>query len=273
MQSFLASCLFASALAASGDYDYAENGANWADQPINFLCGNGTQQSPIDLTGARHNMALNLDVNVTAYNNFTAGQVQKLTHTVQVDLTSGSFEKTFQTTAASKFVAKQLHFHSPSEHTIDGKHCDIEMHIVHSYEDGSYGGVIGIMFDREAGDEENAFIKQIEPVFALGEQRLKTTASNINVRSFLEGIDMEAFYSYDGSLTTPPCTEGIKWSVLKQVLPLSTAQFDKFSAQWGEEGNNRVVQELNGRTIFAEASSYTMSAAIIGAAILTQALF
>lgn len=70
------------------------------------------------------------------------------------------FEKTFENGNTSEFVAAQFHFHAPSEHTVNGKHMDLEMHIVHTYEDGSLGGVIGVFFDREeGGDGKSLFIE------------------------------------------------------------------------------------------------------------------
>lgn len=80
------------------------------------------------------------------------------------------------------------------------------------------------------------------------------TTGPLFVRNFLEGLDTSEFWSYDGSLTTPPCTEGIKWTVLKEVQTISTRQVDYFNALWmsnsgftdvGGMGNNRPVQPLN----------------------------
>lgn len=74
--------------------------------------------------------------------------IEELTHTLEVPITTGGFTKTFEDDSESKFKAAQFHFHSPSEHTVNGKHYDAEMHIVNSYEDGSLGGgVISLLFD------------------------------------------------------------------------------------------------------------------------------
>ena len=70
-------------------------------------------------------------------------------------------------------------------------------------------------------------------------------------------LDLDDFFSYNGSLTTPPCTEGIKWNVLNRVLPISTEQLEEFTtlladdpAFAGGNGNNRVVQPVNGRALY-----------------------
>lgn len=106
--------------------------------------------------------------------------------------------------------------HAPSEHTYRGEHFDLELHFVHTYLDGSLGAVIGVFFDREkGGDGDNLFIDQLNSIFTGA--GVKRTDQKVNVEGFLDSLNLNEFWSYDGSLTTPPCTEGIKWSVLKSV--------------------------------------------------------
>ena len=163
----------------------------------------------------------------------------------------------FDSENKSSFSLAQFHVHAPSEHTYRGEHFDLEMHFVHTYTAGGLGAVIGVFFDREkGGDGDNLFIEQLNAIWngAAGDTR---TNQKVNVEGFLDSLDMTEFWSYDGSLTTPPCTEGIKWSVLKNVQPISEAQLAKFTALWAGKadyaagnGNNRVTQPLNGRTVF-----------------------
>lgn len=139
-----------------------------------------------------------------------------------MDFTGGTLQLTFADGEQAQFTPAQLHFHSPSEHTVDGVHYDLEMHIVHTYMDGSLGGVLGIFFDVEVGVENpqaNEFINSLRfadavpaPGFELGQ---------VDLASYLSTIPMDKFWSYNGSLTTPLCTEGIKWTVLDTVQPLS----------------------------------------------------
>ena len=135
----------------------------------------------------------------------------------------------------SLYEPLQLNFHSPSEHTVGGKYYDLEMHIIHQYKgtSGQLGAVIAIFFDvEEGGDFYNSFIgsldfenavpyspgdpdppndeEPIPPIFG-------TPLLNVQLASLLTAIDMTKYWSYPGSLTTPPCTEGIKWTVIKEV--------------------------------------------------------
>merc|ERR1712032_1326562 len=83
---------------------------------------------------------------------------------IQMDVDDGLMKRTFEDGTTANFKPLQLHFHAPSEHTVDGKHYDLKMHIVHLYEDGSLGGVLGVMFDRSADttDESDEFIGSLD---------------------------------------------------------------------------------------------------------------
>jgi carbonic anhydrase len=120
------------------------------------------EQSPIDLDNAVKDRNLNLDLNYFDYTDANKVEIKRLSHTVEVTLPTGQqggFAKTSEDGNMSDFVALQFHFHSPSEHTVKGRHMDLEMHIVHTYADGSLGGVIGVLFDRETGgDGKNLFV-------------------------------------------------------------------------------------------------------------------
>lgn len=103
-----------------------------------------------------------------------------------------------------------------------GKHMDLEMHIVHlpgadsPHGDKGYA-VLGIFFDmEEGGDGENAFLNQMS-----GLDSAESFTGPLGLRGFLQSLNLDEFWSYPGSFTTPPCTEGVRWSVLKTVQPIS----------------------------------------------------
>ena len=114
-----------------------------------------------------------------------------------------------------------MHFHAPSEHTIDGENKGLELHLVHrDVETLKAAAVVSIMFDVIDGDgQEDIFLDGIEPALyepddlAVSDEHIGA----LNLMSFLEDVDFRASYYYDGSFTTPPCTEGIKWFVVTKV--------------------------------------------------------
>lgn len=129
---------------------------------------------------------------------------------------------------------------------------------MHLYPDGSLGAVIGVFFDRKwGGDQENFFIEQLLPMFSAPANQITVVNKPVFIASFLNSLDIDDFWSYDGSLTTPPCTEGIKWTVLKKAQPISDRQLKFFNDFWKNNqtfaagrGNNREVQPLNDRRLF-----------------------
>ena len=123
------------------------------------------------------------------------------------------------------------------------------MHIVHSYLDGSLGGVLGIFFDVEDGvmnEQATQFIDSLQFANAVPDPGFELGA--VNLADFLETVDMDKFWSYNGSLTTPLCTEGIKWTVVDDVQTISQANLDAIANLISP--NNRAVQPLNDRTLY-----------------------
>ena len=143
-----------------------------------------------------------------------------------------------------------IHFHLNSEHTINGKNYDMEMHIVHentNKEDkNNLHMVIAYIFEIDDDDEENSFINSIG--FNTGEE-----VKNVNVKDIVKNEDV---YYYKGSLTTPPCTEDVNWVVIEDIKKMSQEQFDKFKEYVKKlnnnysNGNNRKTFELNGRKVY-----------------------
>jgi carbonic anhydrase len=143
-----------------------------------------------------------------------------------------------------------IHFHLNSEHTINGKNYDMEMHIVHentnTEDKNNLHMVIAYIFEIDDDDEENSFINSIG--FNTGEE-----VKNVNVKDIVKNEDV---YYYKGSLTTPPCTEDVNWVVIEDIKKMSQEQFDKFKEYVKKlnnnysNGNNRKTFELNGRKVY-----------------------
>jgi len=212
--------------------------ANWADLDEAYrTCRTGRNQSPIDLASG-----LDTDLPELKFEYYSQHTIHETNngHTIQVDLEPGSF--LFIETHDRRFEARQLHFHSPSEHTVAGESFAMEMHIVHSDEDGNLA-VVGILF--RTGDE-NPILQQIWSFMP------EKSGQTIEEPVPFEESDLlpptREYYLYNGSLTTPPCSEGVLWVVLKNPIEASAAQIEKFRDTMGSS-NNRSVQSQNSRTI------------------------
>lgn len=142
----------------------------------------------------------------------------------------------------------QIHFHTPSEHSLNGELVDMEMHFVtFSGNRDSLGSrfpiaVIGVFF--QVGTQEDPFLAQLMPL--LGLVTSKPSVANATIVPDLPDWGTE-FWEYEGSLTTPPCTQTVHWMVSTKVITASAAQISAFEAIMGK--NNRPVQGLFGRQL------------------------
>jgi carbonic anhydrase len=196
-------------------------------------CGKGLAQSPINLTGA---VPADLPELEFQYRPSPLEAVNK-GHTIQVNLQPGSF----LTIGEDRFQLLQFHYHALSEHTLDGDHFPMELHLVHADEAGNLA-VVGIMM---AIGKPNALITTLWGQIPADPRVVISSPLMINPADLLpEG---RRYFRYDGSLTTPPCTEGVRWHVLTEPIAISWEQVDLFSALIGPSA--RPVQPLNGRKL------------------------
>lgn len=238
------------------EFNYDDIGDNWQVEGFHSpVCASGMEQSPIDLTGGDSDDVLGFVISEhTDYTEEDDKVLEKKTHTLEMGLDSGKLSITFPNGEQDEFNSLQFHAHSPSEHTIDGEFRDLEIHFVHTHPDGDKFAVIGVFF--QSGDyDDNEFIAQLLFDEVEGEE---AELGAVDVASFLDGLNTDAFWHYDGSFTTPPCTEGVEWFVLKEVQEISVDQLNAFQSYgWGNadyengEGNNRRTQPLNSRTLYS----------------------
>lgn len=239
----LASCLFALTTAHAGGggaewtYEGESGPEHWGELSPEFsLCDTGRNQSPVDLVA---DIDVDLPGLVFEYHGTPLRETNN-GHTIQLDIRPGSF----LTISEGGFRAelKQVHFHSPSEHTVNGKHMDMEIHLVHTDEIGDLT-VVGIMI--EAG-EENPLLNKIWAFMPdhAGESR------EAPISVFEAGVlqPTREYFRYNGSLTTPPCSEGVRWIVLQEHLTASAEQIASFKAKAGKV-SNRPVQPDYARLI------------------------
>jgi carbonic anhydrase len=216
-------------------YEGAEGPEHWGELDEAFaLCGIGKSQSPIDVTNASVEDLANLSFH------YQPSEVNILNngHTVQVNYDSGSYMEL----DGVRYDVLQFHHHAPSEHALNGKLYAAEFHIVHKNADGGLA-VVGILV--EEGAENPAFAAYINNL-PVEKSDVKDAGVTIDVADFLPTI--QTTYRYSGSLTTPPCSEGVKWNLLTTPIEMSAAQLTALENLF-EHGNNRPVQPLLDRTL------------------------
>ena len=205
---------------------------HWGDAfPV---CGKGKKQSPLNIVGPFDKSKETLSVD------YKEGPLKMLNngHTIQVNTEPGST----LTIGKESFDLLQFHFHRPSEEQVDGKNASMVAHFVHKSKEGKLA-VIGVMLNE---GKDSAAIKTLWANLPPkeGEEFLPPKVT-FNPASMMP--KEMAFYNYEGSLTTPPCTEGVQFYILKTAVDISKQQLAKFPFKL----NARPVQSLNGRKIAA----------------------
>jgi carbonic anhydrase len=211
----------------------------WGDLEPDFKgCAVGQQQSPIDIRDAQEQPDLapiRFDYKLSPLKIINNG------YTVQVNYEAGSSI----TVNGVSLALKQFHFHHPSETAIDGQHFDLELHLVHLDSAANRTAVVSVLIKSGA---ENPLLRVLlgNVPQSVGEEVTRKKVV-INAASFLPGD--QNYYMYDGSLTTPPCTEPVRWYVMKTLIEASPSQIAAFAKLY--PNNARPEQPLDGRTIAA----------------------
>lgn len=235
------SCLSLAASAAPGPhwtYEGAHGPSHWAELDKGFTeCALGHAQSPIDIRDVTPKAdAPDLDFHYQP----TPLRLINNGHTVQID-ESGADTLTI---GGHAYALAQFHFHTPSEERIQGKAYDMVAHLVHKDASGKLA-VVAVLFKtgRENGALKTVFDNM--PVAAGPEHRVEGT--QFNPADLLPAG--HGYYYFPGSLTTPPCSEGVAWYVLKTPVEASRAQIRQLRALYPH--NARPVQALYGREVIA----------------------
>jgi carbonic anhydrase len=224
---------------SSPHWEYAgESGPSvWSTLAPEFaLCGSGNSQSPVDL----QRVYSGTDPKILFNYRTSKLRVVNNGHTVQVNYEPGSNIKIDDRT----YELIQFHFHTPSEHTIKGQTSEMEVHFVHRSADGALA-VVGVMMHSGNVNEGLQAVWEHLPGLA-GEERTYQTVT-VNAADLLPATG--AYYLYGGSLTTPPCTEGVRWQVMQSPIEVSDAQIMAFRRLFPL--NARPVQPLKDRFVIA----------------------
>ncbi len=220
--------------AAHWGYGGEAGPAVWGGLKPEFtLCGNGKRQSPIDI---RDGIAVDLEPVQFDYR-ASGFRVIDNGHTVQVNVASGNFINI----AGRRWELLQFHFHRPSEERIEGRQFDMVAHLVHKDGDGKLA-VVAVLLDRGS---IQPIIQTIWNNLPLEKGEEQATRAVIDLNHLLPPD--RRYFTYMGSLTTPPCSEGVLWMVMRQPVPVSQEQIDIFARLYPM--NARPVQQASGRLI------------------------
>lgn len=208
--------------------------AHWAELDPRFeTCGQGGNQSPIDIRNA-------VKADLPALNVAYAAAEPTFVnngHTIQVNLPPGQK----LTVGDKQYELLQFHFHTPSEEAINGKRTAMVAHFVHRSDDGQLG-VIAVLI--QPGETNAAFAPVFRHLPREGE-KITVDGLKLDLPALLPAD--KGYYSFAGSLTTPPCSEGVSWMVLKNPIHLGPEQINAFRRVFN--ANARPLQALNGRVI------------------------
>ena len=215
-------------------YDGPGGPEHWASLSEEYAtCSDGRQQSPIDIATYERGDAAPLSFSYSV----DAKSVRNDGRFVHVDYAAGNALSVGQRT----FALKSAHFHSPSEHLIDGASFGAELHLVHADADGNLA-VVGLLFT--PGTPSPVAQEILDAATAVGDTAVKGFA--LNARDYVP--DELGYYRYDGSKTTPPCDEPVDWYVMREPRSISPEQVKGLLALVSGP-NNRPVQPTSNRVI------------------------
>ena len=225
-------------IAASSKPQYGYSGdlapEKWGQlSPLYATCSDGAEQAPVNIVSSatvKQRQASPLQPSYPA----NSADVVNTGTTIQVN-TSGNLK-----IGSNTYKLLQYHFHTPSEEAINGTRYDANVHLVHQDAEGHLA-VIGVIFKTGASNAYLASFWNKLPTQKGNSVKVELPSLNTLLPGSLE------YYSYPGSLTTPPCTEGVRFYILKQPVAMSAAQLAAFRALFPM--NARPLQPLNGRVI------------------------
>ena len=217
-------------------YEEGQSGPqHWGELDEKFtICATGKSQSPVNLTGMIEGQLPDIKFKYQAGGELILNNG----HTIQINYKPGSSI----TVSGQTFELKQFHFHSPSENTIVDHAFPMEAHFVHADTAGNLA-VVAVMI------EEGVKNPELEKAWSRMPEKANDRQSvfiNVDANKLMpSSLD---YYRYNGSLTTPPCTEGVWWLVMKKSITASKDQIEKFTHTL-HHPNNRPVQPINARMI------------------------
>lgn len=217
------------------DYGESKGPSHWAELSSEFApCKNGHRQSPIDIRNAQK---ADLPPIVFDYKPSSLHIIDN-GHTIMINYSPGSFISV----GGKKYALKQFHFHRPSEETIDGKGYEMGVHLVHAGEEGNLA-VVAVLLQK---GKDNPLVHELWKDLPKEKEKEEDLDSvQIDATGLLPAV--RDYYTFSGSLTTPPCSENVTWFVLKHPVTVSTEEIEQFSKLYRHDA--RPTQPLYGRVV------------------------
>lgn len=221
-------------------YDGATGAEHWGElDPEYAVCNAGKEQSPIDIRDAQKG---DLPALQFEYKTSPLKYLINNGYTIRVNYHDAPGTGGFLIVDGKRYQLTQFHFHRPSEESINGRPYDMVLHLMHQASDGKVAGVAVLL---QAGGA-NATVQQIwDHMPKAAGKETEVAGVEINPAGLLPRD--RSYYMYMGSLTAPPCTEGVTWFVLKTPVEISAEQINAFAALYPHDV--RPLQPLNGRVV------------------------
>lgn len=209
----------------------------WAElSPDNRLCAVGTRQSPIDI---RDGLGVDLEKIAFDYRPSSFSVLDE-GHTVRVDVAPGNG----LTVMGRRYELQEFHFHRPSEERVNGQQFEMVAHLVHRDAQG-HVAIVAVLLERGPDDRPQPVIQTVWANLPLERGEATRPQAQIDLGQLLPAD--RGYYTYMGSLTTPPCSEGVLWMVMRQPVPLTAQQIAVFARLYPM--NARPLQAGSGRLI------------------------
>lgn len=231
------------------DYSGESGPEYWAQLESGSECA-GRHQSPINILEIETTVGNSLDqISELNYeDNTSLTSITNNGHTIQYNF-DGELNKFIY--EDKEYQMKQFHFHAPSEHTLNGVRYPLEIHLVHHNEKSNSYVVFAFLVHQGESDPTFTFLEKFLPI---KEGETKDISATYNLGTTVKdvfGMDSVEAFTYDGSLTTPPCTEKVHWIVFKNASSASASQI-KILEDLMPKNNYRDVQPINDRTVYKE---------------------
>ncbi|MCP3028597.1 carbonic anhydrase [Halobacillus sp. A5] len=224
---------------AEWSYEGDNGPENWGELDDDYAaCANGKEQSPVNIDSAHANEneeREDIEINYQS----TSFSLANNGHSIQANSSSSDNHLIMN---EKEYELAQFHFHQPSEHLFNDHRYEMELHLVHETEDGD-AAVIGIMIEE---GEENDTLSDLWDQLPSEE-----TEGDVNIEEPVELRELlpedQTSFHYEGSLTTPPCTEEVKWMLFEEPIEMSEDQIQNFKSIYHE--NHRPEQPLEDREV------------------------